>query len=66
MKLYDWIDTPRFCKVKIKAILTPALAREFGFTETTHYKGDFNIYGKHIGTNLMIFAAVIPDPNSDN
>ena len=60
MKKGDFINTPRFLKVKISDILTPKEAREQGFIEPTHYSNDpeYNIFGKHIGTNRMIFAAV--------
>ena len=60
MKIGDWIDTPRFCKVKIREIFdTETTAKEFGFYEPTHYKNpEFDILGKHTGTNTMIFAAI--------
>lgn len=59
MKKGDYINTPRFLSVKIQDILTPAQAREQGYTEPTHYRdADYNIFGKHTGVNQMIFAAV--------
>ncbi|MDR0287181.1 MAG: hypothetical protein LBI03_05690 [Clostridiales bacterium] len=63
MKQGDWINTPRFLKVEIKTVLTKAEAREQGFTEPTHYWDDpeYDILGKNIGTNRMIFAAVIKE-----
>ena len=54
------IETPRFLGVRIIAIFgKEADARNLGFTETTDYSGEFKVYGRHIGTNLMDFAAVI-------
>jgi len=60
MKIGDWIDTPRFCKVKITEVFnTRSTAMEFGFDEPTHYKSpEYEILGKHTGINRMIFAAV--------
>ena len=58
MKKGDWVNTPRFLKVQIEDVLTPEQAREQGYTEPTHYRGEYDIRGKHIGTNRMIFAAV--------
>lgn len=60
MKAGDYVDTPRFCKVKIQEVFnTMATAAEFGYVEPTHYKNpDYVVLGKHIGTNRMIFAAV--------
>ena len=60
MKAGDYVYTPRFCNVKIKEIFnTETTAREFGFEEPTHYNDpDYDILGKSIGTNRMIFAAV--------
>lgn len=59
MKAGDYVETPRFCKVKIKEVFeTRTTAMEFGFEEPTHYEGEYEILGKHIGMNRMIFAAV--------
>jgi hypothetical protein len=60
MKLGDKVYTPRFCTVKINAIFADENeARECGYYEPTHYNSDeYIIVGKHIGTNLMKFAAV--------
>ena len=60
MKQGDTIYTPRFCSVEISAVLGHSEAYEQGFTEPTHYhqNPDFDVYGKRIGTNRMIFAAV--------
>ena len=61
MKKGDWVNTPRFLNVQIKDVLTPEQAREQGYTEPTHYSGEYNILGKHTGLNRMIFAAVRKD-----
>jgi len=60
MQKGDTIRTPRFLTVEISDVLNQAEAYEQGFTEPTHYwdDPDFDIYGKHTGTNRMIFAAV--------
>lgn len=60
MKKGDRVYTPRFCTVIIEDVLNRKEAREQGYTEPTHYDKDpeFNIYGKHTGTNRMVFAAV--------
>jgi len=63
MQKGDWVKTPRFLRVEIKDVLTPKEAREQGFVEPTHYwdDPDYDIFGKHIDTNRMIFAAVIKE-----
>ena len=59
MKKGDYINTPRFCTVKIEEVFAnnaDALAQ--GFHEPTHYRNDeYEILGKHTGLNRMIFAA---------
>jgi len=59
MKKGDWIDTPRFCKVKIEKVFSSeATARKQGFVEPTYYKGcECGILGKSTGLNTMAFAA---------
>lgn len=55
-----YVRTPRFCTVKINAIFADkeeALA--LGYTEPTYFKGDFEVRGKSIGANRMVFAAII-------
>lgn len=61
MKKGDYIKTPRFLTVRIEEVFeNAATAREQGYTEPTHYDDDnYEISGKHIGTNRMIFAAII-------
>jgi hypothetical protein len=60
MKKGDWVETPRFLKVKIQDVLAPDEAREKGYTEPTHYWDDseYDIFGKTTGHNRMQFAAV--------
>lgn len=53
------IKTPRFLNVEIKEILLKDEAKKEGYTEPTHYvDNEYEIMGKHIGVNRMIFAAV--------
>jgi len=60
MKKGDIVETPRFLNVKIEDVLPRICAREQGFTEPTHYNDpNYDIFGKHIGKDEMIFAAVI-------
>ena len=41
MKKGDYVDTPRFLKVRIEEVYnSEAEARKAGFTETTHYWND--------------------------
>ena len=63
MKKGEWVNTPRFLKVKIADVLTEDEARKQGFIEPTHYSNnpEYNILGKHTGLNMMIFAAVIKE-----
>lgn len=60
MKIGEYINTPRFLKVKIAAIYERKnIARLDGYTEPTHYdNSEWDILGKHTGVNQMIFAAV--------
>lgn len=60
MKIGEWIDTPRFCKVKIDAIYeNREQAYNDGFNEPTHYNSSwYDIYGKNTSINHMIFAAI--------
>ena len=56
----SWVKTPRFLEVQITAIFKKeADARKLGFVEPTHYDGGFKVFGRHIGKNMMDFAAVI-------
>jgi hypothetical protein len=59
MKKGDYVKTPRFCTVKIEEVFENARsARAEGYTEPTHYEGEYEILGKHTGINRMIFAAI--------
>lgn len=60
MKKGDYVDTPRFCKVKIEKVFKSGVtARKQKFFEPTHYNNwEYDVWGKHVGTNRMIFAAV--------
>ena len=60
MKKGDYIVTPRFCTVKIEKVCKSRnTAYKQGFIEPTHYENfEYDILGKHIGINRMIFAAV--------
>jgi hypothetical protein len=60
MKVGDFVYTPRFCTVKIKEVYTDeSQALKDGYLEPTYYKdSQYKIYGKHIGTNTMDFAAI--------
>ena len=60
IKLGDKVETPRFLKVRIAAMFEDvALAEGCGFSEPTHFRDeDYHIYGKPLGNNLMLFAAV--------
>lgn len=55
----DYIYTPRFCNVRIEEVFENRdEAIESGYTEPTHYRGDYDVLGKSIGVNRMVFAAV--------
>jgi hypothetical protein len=60
MKAGDYINTPRFCKVKIAEVFNDkTTAKEFGYCEPTYYDNpEYDIWGKHIDINRMIFAAI--------
>lgn len=60
MKKGDWVNTPRFCKVKIENIYkNKQTAYANGFTEPTYYDGvDHDVFGKSLDMYHMIFAAV--------
>jgi len=56
----DWAETPRFLRVKIDKVLFETDAYKQGYNEPTHYEDpNYNIFGKCIGENRMIFAAVV-------
>lgn len=60
MKKGDYVKTPRFCTVKIEHVFRkPETARANGYVEPTHYSNpDYDIQGKHVGVNRMVFAAI--------
>lgn len=60
IKVGDMIRTPRFLNVSIEEVLNRQEAREKGYTEPTHYRDnpDYDILGKSIGINCMVFGAV--------
>jgi len=61
MKKGDRIYTPRFCTVEIKEVYTDKhQAYKDGFKEPTYYdkEPNYEVLGKSIGENRMIFAAV--------
>ena len=54
-----WCRTPRFGMVKLEDVLDSKEALELGYTEPTHYEDPvFDIRGKSVGPNKMVFAAV--------
>ena len=61
----DRVATPRFLNVTIERVI-PGMskARELGYTEPTHYTYQaihdtrYDILGKSIGNNRMVFGAV--------
>jgi hypothetical protein len=57
----DLVKTPRFLKVRLEEVFSSEQdALRAGYVEPTHYSDcqGYQVYGKHIGTNLMKFAAV--------
>lgn len=54
------IKTPRFMTVTLKEVSRDRqAAADSGYTEPTHYDNrDWDIFGKNIGENRMVFAAV--------
>lgn len=59
IKKGDYVETPRFLKVKIEKVFKNAdNAKKQGYTEPTHYENDqYGIVGKSLGENRMTFAA---------
>lgn len=60
MKKGEWIETPRFLKVRIEKVFrSNERAMKEGYTEPTHYRdSEYYIRGKRLGDNRMIFAAI--------
>ena len=59
VKVGDYVQTPRFCGVRIENVyLTDEDLRANGYTEPTHlYDPDIIVRGKSVGVNRMVFAA---------
>ena len=58
-----YVRTPRFCTVRINAIFCDKLeAWQAGYKEPTYYTDPtgVEVFGKCIGDNRMVFAAVVP------
>lgn len=59
MKKGDYVYTPRFCTVRINEVYdTREEAAKNGYTEPTHYNGDYEILGKSLDMYHMKFAAI--------
>lgn len=61
MKAGDWIETPRFCGVRIKEVFDSEIeARAAGYKNPTYYdKGDgWDILEKTLDEYHMVFSAV--------
>jgi len=60
MKKGDYVRTPRFLTVKIAEVYEEKKdATRDGYTEPTHYQDEqYDILGKSIDINRMVFAAV--------
>ena len=59
MKAGDYVYTPRFCTCKIEKVFdSKKEARAEGYTEPTHYRGEYEIMGKVTSLNHMNFAAI--------
>jgi len=58
MQTGEWVNTPRFLKVKIQEVFENINELyKAGYTEPTHYDGEYRIQGKSTGINTMVFAA---------
>ncbi len=60
MQIGDYVNTPRFLRVKIEEIFeNQSEANEKGYTEPTHYNDpEWNICGWVYEPNYMKFAAI--------
>ena len=56
-KVGDYVNTPRFLQVRISKVFDSYedIVRA-GFTEPTHFRGDFKVNGKSIDMYTMKFA----------
>lgn len=59
MNVGQWVQTPRFCGVRISEVFSSeADARAAGFVEPTHYQGtEWGVMGKSLDMYHMEFAA---------
>lgn len=58
MNAGDIVMTPRFCKVRIEKIFdTKEEMERSGYTEPTYYDGLFEVRGRVLDVNSMVFAA---------
>ena len=59
MRVGEYVDTPRFCKVEIAHIYEDErAAREDGYTEPTYYENPaYGVRGKSLDRYHMLFAA---------
>lgn len=56
-KVGDYVHTPRFLDVRISAVFDSYEDMiKAGFTEPTHFRGDFKVNGKSIDMYTMRFA----------
>ena len=59
IKVGDKVKTPRFSTCVIAEVLNRTEAAEKGFTEPIHFEDEhYDVFGKSIGENRIIFAAV--------
>jgi hypothetical protein len=60
----DYVETPRFLKCQVSAVLYAEDAERLGFTESAHLNGKpYRILGRMIGINRMDFAVVVNRQN---
>lgn len=59
LKAGEWIDTPRFCHVKIKEVFPDEKsAKQAGYKEPTHWNNpDYGCLGKSLDLYHMEFCA---------
>lgn len=63
-KINDYVHTPRFLTVRIDRVFRSYEDMvKAGFTEPTHFRGDFKVNGKSIDMYTMVFACS-PLPNT--
>lgn len=59
MNVGQWVQTPRFCGVRIGEVFSSeADARAAGYTEPTYYQGtEYGVLGQSLDLYSMSFAA---------